>query len=323
MPVKRNKISSWKLPPSGHGFDPATSGITQSLLGAYLHCPYKYVYAVNGWQPRAKKTTTVFGSMVHDILAEIYSSGGLTEDEIRKRIETWETEDAGVGVPASDRFKAFPVLCEYQRFYADDFKSMKFTGIEQEFDVDYRGIRLRGKRDGRFVDPQGKAWIMEHKTKGRISEDNMLKRLSFDLQSLFYLFTDRIEHGNEDCIGVYYNVIRNPQIKPKAEEKLFDYSKRLVEDIRSREDFYFIRYFVQFTKQDVEHFRMELDAILYELLEIHNSKRVPYHTRVQCELPFPCKYLDACASGVMTNYVQENLYRELEEEHGSGKEEDA
>ncbi len=44
------------------------SGITQSMLGAFLSCRQKAAFQLAGWEPVGGSVALVLGSLAHDVL---------------------------------------------------------------------------------------------------------------------------------------------------------------------------------------------------------------------------------------------------------------
>lgn len=179
---------------------------------------------------------------------------------------------------------------------------------EQVFDVPYRlpsgrVVRLRGKWDSVDLIGRGKAaaiYLQENKTKGEVDEQQLKRQLSFDLQTVFYLTAlqelqntpptyapendwqvglwNRRDKG---VAGVRYNVVRRPlsggrgsivrhkpsKANPRGETSEEFYA-RLGGLIREDPGYWFMRWRVEITPEDVARFRREcLDPILESLCD--------------------------------------------------------
>ena len=195
---------------------------------------------------------------------------------------------------------------------------LRFDAPERIFGVRFAGAMLRGKIDGRFRDKNGGVWHFEHKNYSRISEDTLQKKLSFDLQNLFYLLADRVERG-ENIKGVLYNVLRRPEVRKEMPVgKIRQYVTGLIEKDPAH---YFIRWEIPYSAEDRAQFHAELVVKLDRLggniastqLYGANPLGMFYKNECACDLPWACPYLDACASGSMTGYTKtKSLFPELE-----------
>jgi hypothetical protein len=164
----------------------------------------------------------------------------------------------------------------------------------QVFDVTYtlpsgRKVRLRGKWDS--ADKTGdELWLQENKTKGRIDEQQILRQLKFDLQTMVYLIALKQEQLDSfwrrankkwrdlPLAGVRYNVVRRPLsggkgtivrhkgTKNKPEESLESYYARLAQYIKDEPHTYFMRWNCRVGEEDIRRFKTEsLDPILEQL----------------------------------------------------------
>jgi len=142
-----------------------------------------------------------------------------------------------------------------------------------------------------------------------------MKLLSFDFQNLFYCLIDKLEF-DEPLAGVLYNVVRKPQIKQKQKETLAEYQKRLIKDIASRPDFYFMRYEIPYTKTDINNFAEELKQKLNTIQTLTDKKELKqfYKCETACSNGmFTCEFLDACVSKKFTGYTKKKkIFSELD-----------
>lgn len=300
-------------------------GITQSLMSAFLQCRQKFVYALNRVSHPKKVSTTNFGSIVHYVLSVLYSAKSrpvASNILAALRVYKQENEAELLRIDAQKVERDFAVaeviLTKYLTYYATDWTDMIDRQAEEEIEFkpfDDKEIVGRCKIDGRYRDKQNKKWLMETKTKGRISEETLVKRLSFDPQNLFYLLADERE-TNESAIGVLYNIIRNPQIKPKVNESLKDFCDRLAEDVRVRPEFYFMRFEIPYTTIDKKRFVDHLRSIILEIDSLVKGERPLYRNCYGCDSPYECEYLDACASNSFSGYyIREKIFSELDCEY--------
>lgn len=277
------------------GYSIGKQGLSQSLITTFQTCPRKFLYKVNGYRSASKSGTFLFGNIVHEALDKLYSGVAIqwnmfelnfqkNKPQIFEGIDPQQIE--------TDFAMAEIVIDEYCKRYTDDFTEKKFVGVEEEFETEFQSVKLRGKKDGKCV-IAGKKWLMEHKTKSRISEDSLMKKLAFDFQNLFYMTCDEIDN-KEELAGVLYNVIRKPQLK-QGKKTLAEFCQRVREDIQSRPDFYFMRWEVPYTKVDKKQFRKELEQKICTIEEVI-ADNFFYKCENACDGMFSCEYLDNCAA---------------------------
>jgi len=296
-------------------------GITQSLMSSFLQCRQKFIYAINRMSSAKKTSTTNFGSIVHHGIAVLYSvKPHPVVSDIVGALRVYRKENAAdlARIDAQQVERDFAVaevmLTKYISYYMSDWMEMRDRQPEEEINFSpFDGSKIIGrcKIDGRYRDKANKKWLIEHKTKGRISEESLVKRLSFDPQNLFYLLADK-RQTKEEAIGVLYNIIRNPQIKPKVNETLPDFCKRLTEDINTRPEFYFLRFEIPYTSIDKKRFENHLREIILDIERLTKGESAVYRNCYACDSPYSCEYLDACASNSFADYFQrEKIFTEL------------
>jgi len=283
-------------------------GLSQSILKMFLECDYKFLYYLNLWDKPGKEENFFYGSCCHEILDNVYSSGKKpTIKKLEKYLDTYlqdqeEKELLDWITPQKlEYYRAVIVVVmnEYFKYYKADFK-LKFTQVESNFDVEWNGFRMTGKRDGMFK-KKGKHFLLENKTKSFIAEQTLEWQLELDFQNMYYMLSDWIERG-KIADGVMYNVIRRPQLKLGANESLQNFSKRLELDIKDRPDFYFKRWDVEYSKKQVELFQFELYEILIHMDRMVTGYRPAIHNRANCNNGFPCDFLEACGTDSFKNY---------------------
>jgi len=297
----------------------SVQGITQSLIAAFLQCRQKFVYILNRMSSPKKVERTLFGNIVHYALSVIYSvKPHPYVSDIQGAFRVYK-EDNKIELSAIDKKKverdfsvAEVVLTAYLSFYVKDWTEMKNREPEKEAEVKlFDKFVGRCKIDGRYTDKNKVKWLIETKTKGRISEESLVKLLAFDPQNLFYLLCDQVDSG-EEAIGVLYNIIRNPQIKQKQDETLQQFCERLRADIKLRPEFYFLRYEIPYTKDDKKRFEKQLYEIILDIDRLVKGENKVYRNCYSCESPYECEFLDACASNSFVGYQQkEKIFSEL------------
>lgn len=286
---------------SGPNGTNSQGGITFSLLCKFLVCRERFrCLVIDGLKAREGFNHRLeYGNMWH-LCEEVYGKNGdwlaalttYAKELCRKYTISQEDIDKWYRVCKAQ----FP---EYLKFWENrKVKDRRITLMsEVSFDVPYtlpsgRQVRLRGKWDQIFLDKEG-VKLQENKTKGDIDERAIGTQLKFDLQTMMYLIAldaDKDEIGNVlnnqelwydgwDIRGVVYNVVRRPlsggrhtivqhkptKSNPQGESKEA-YYERLQGLIASEPDFFFMRWNVGITQEDIKRFRKEcLDPILENL----------------------------------------------------------
>jgi len=296
-------------------------GITQGLIMCYLKCRVEFLLRINEWGTEENKKAFANGSITHDTLDKIYSYFMFHKKlpkltTIKKWIDTYDKKnkdwlgDSHKEDAVRIKAMAFVIVTEYIRFYKKDFEDLKILGAENIFDFKWKGFRLRGKKDLRYMQ-NDKVWIMETKTSARIEENTLAEKIAFDFQSQFYTFAEEQEYGHT-VAGVVYNVIRNPGHKLGKGETLFQFQNRLRREIRKDPRHFFKRWEIPFTKLDKMEFKQELLWKLNEINDLLNYRLKIYRNEKNCVTRFKCVFLRACASGKLVGYTKTHpLFVEL------------
>jgi len=289
--AQRNKQPLWK--------GPSVDGITQSMLNAFIICRERFrVRYILGLQPAdAFSHRLEYGQMWH-LCEESLAQGA---DKGNKR-DQWALLDA-YRVELCKRYPLqqeqilhwyrvcraqFPVYVDYWRKHKD-VKARKALRQEETFAVEYnlpsdRIVLLRGKWDSVDLIGSGRRagiWLQENKTKGDIDEQQLQNQLHFDLQTGIYLVAlgKAIEHDptswpNARLLGVRYNVIRRPlsggrhSIRQKKGQTTEDYYLELQGRIASEPEWFFMRWNVDVSHEDLDRYKERfLNPILEQLCD--------------------------------------------------------
>jgi hypothetical protein len=216
---------------------------------------------------------------------------------------------------------ASAVLPGYLARWLDDFKDVKWLSLEKPLAVkkaiDGKLYTVRGKPDGIFrTISDGRLWLFETKTKGKVNEDVQMDLLMFDLQTMLYMWMMWMEYG-EVPGGVIYNIVRNPLsagMKQKKDESLPQFIKRIETDTKTRSDHYYIRFQSSMVKSDLEAWEREFEQILRALIAWVNGGP-NYRNSAACYVGGrTCEFLPVCARGDRSKFVvRETPYPELVE----------
>ncbi len=242
----------------------------------------------------------------------------------RRAIEVGDT-DKNV---QSDLGMAKALFPAYVAHYAKSDAKRIWVEIEQVFDLppivrtspDRRLIvpRRRGKVDGVFQYPKANSlWALETKTASDINDDTLSLALAFDFQCLFYL-NALGQKLKRPFGGVLYNVIRKPKIGMKDDKTTEEYVEKIMADIKSRPDFYFVRYELSFPPQVQARFFEELKIKGQDFIDWWEGKLPTYRNESACRGKWNCEFLQVCAAGGdpdLAGFVQSRqLFRELLED---------
>jgi len=218
----------------------------------------------------------------------------------------------------------FPLYVQYWSKHSD-VKDRTPLLQEQVFHVPYklpsgRTVYLRGKFDSVDLIGKGKnaaIYLQENKSKGDIDEQQLKRQLGFDLQTFMYLIALSIFHASDNkckipvdtrykIAGIRYNVVRRPLSGGKgsirkhqptksnpAGETDAEFYARLAEVIMEDPGYFFMRWKVEVSQQDIERFKHEFfDNALEELcnwwhwVDSPEGRKNPFADPIHYRLPY-------------------------------------
>lgn len=314
-------------------------GITQSMLNTFLSCPEKMRLSYCQGLESTKSATSAmeFGNLVHDILDLVYSGfrdagdqqsfvedlqPNLTiaiDEYYGIKHEELLAEGSDVNALELNTALAGLILPIYFTTWKEDWSTFQWVALEEVFDevltIEYNGktynIRIRGKFDG-VVRINGKLWLFETKTKGRIEEDNIVDKLSLDLQVFLYFWAIQKKYG-EYPVGVVYNILRKPQQRRKADEDIKSFATRVGIEVRKDPAHYFMRINGSVTQAEIREWELEFHQIMKQLISWFEGD-FHYKNTTHCMGSFtPCLFLGLCGGGRHEFYrPRKKLFKELD-----------
>lgn len=317
------------------GYNLEQDGVTQSLLLCFMRCKRLCEFYMQGWQPLRLSGPIEFGSITHQVLAEVYGRlrgpkpKAVTPKHIKAILGSAlsEREQAAerAGAKELERLELQAaqlevVLPAYFDFWREDFSKTQWVDLETNFRLQhtsYKHFWLNGKIDGVLRRSKGKKeslWLLETKTRGQVVEDSLVDQLVMDFQSHFYALaiwkmTHRVPRG------VLYNIIRRPGLKQGQRESLPQYKERLTEDIAGRPEHYFKRFELAMEERDLVAFEQDLNYILREFEAWLAEKEQSPRNVTACFGRGVCQFVPACISGNLQGFIQRpSLFQELREE---------
>jgi len=282
-------------------------GITQSMLNQFLVCRERFrIRYVLGLQPPDDFNKAIeFGSLWHcaeeGLAAKDKDPWERLDNYLHELITRYPLKQADIIHWYEIVKLQFPIYVKHWAEH-DDVRNRTPLLQEEVFNVPYtlpsgRTVNLRGKFDSVDLIDKG-IWLQENKTKGDIDVEMLQRNLSFDLQTGFYLVA-LLEWHRTDSLGlqvpkgvsrvaslagVRYNVIRRPlsggkgSIKQKKNQTLEEFYEELAGIIQTAsgpdwgthpdDHFFFMRWKVDITPQDIETFKVQfLNPILEQLCD--------------------------------------------------------
>lgn len=282
---KQQTESLWK--------GPEVDGITQSLLGRFLACRERFrLLVVDGLTTADDFNHRLeYGNMWH-LCEEAYAAKQPWEEDLRAYVARLCSKYRHRQEQVAHWYEVcraqFPI---YAEFWAHYDKPIRPVSQEEVFAVPYtlpskRVVLLKGKWDSVDIVGTGKnarMYLQENKTKGDIDEQLLRRQLQFDLQTNVYLIALKLKMGQSKTplAGVRYNVVRRPlsggrgsirqrkptKSNPKGESSQAFYA-RLAGLIEDDPGYFFMRWTVEFTSEDLERFQTQfLTPILEQLCD--------------------------------------------------------
>lgn len=279
---------------------PEVDGITFSLLSRFLVCRERFrLLVVEGLRPVPTFSHRIeYGQMWH-VCEEAYAANETWEPVLKRYCaglaKKYPLAREQIALWSNVCRRQFPAYLGYWREQKVKKRSATKAVLLQEhaFDVRYalfqgrsqHTVRLRGRWDRVDLFSSGKGAevsLWEHKTKGKIDQGQLSRQLQFDLQTMLYLVAlttwqqDDAEtfpvEGKYPITRVQYNVVRRPlsggkhtirQCQKESEQAFYS---RLEGLIRDDPEYFFMRWEVTVTAEDIERFRHEcLDPLLLNL----------------------------------------------------------
>jgi hypothetical protein len=195
------------------------------------------------------------------------------------------------------------LITGYDARYANDHPYTTLA-VEETFDVPLRNpatgrpsrrFRLAGKIDAKVEDADG-LWLVDHKTTSEnLGAEGYWQHLAINGQISTYCLA-ALAQGLKP-VGMLWDVIRKPCIRPKDGEPPWAFRERLTADALERPDFYFHRRLVRRPEHELLTYAEEL----WELQqEIHDDEpnTLPRRCPTACySFGRYCGFLDLCATG--------------------------
>lgn len=314
-------------------YDYERDGITQGMLGMWMQCREQARLFLQGYSKGGTTMGLTYGSVGHGVLEHAYENfrlgknpGAPTDRQMSKylimtekqwklenpRPTRWALEDLEVALMFAKI--TLPVYFDY---WKNDFKKKNWQKVEGRWKIpfilkDGRKVTLRGMMDGMFK-TKG-MWLFESKFLSRINEGDIIDTLPLNLQVRLYL---RALWKTQNVVpsGVLYNVVRRIGLKQGKKETLKQFANRCAEDLKKRPEWYFYRFEVDNSKEDLLVFEEELHGMVQDFCDWYDGTGNHYKNSGSCIRVYGrCDYLDACSDHSTHNLIKRKVvFRELED----------
>lgn len=302
-------------------------GVSVTTLKTWMTCREATRLRLSGLKPRFVSFPLTFGDVVHQVhqlahraLKEKRIKGTPSKKDLQGWIaqveRQWRERNPKATAITLEDFELSLLFSEavlpiYFEYWEESLRAWKWIDVEDFFRLPIelangKVIPFVGKKDATFETGKSKGlWVLETKTKGRVQEEAIVDSLSMDLQTNGYLYATwklgkRIPHGS------VRNIIRRPGLRKGKKESMAAFAKRCAADVEDRPDYYFMRFELQVTREDLETFEQEFKGLLLEFWRWYYEIDRHYRNTSACESGFgrQCDFLAFCARGDMSRLAQ-------------------
>jgi hypothetical protein len=224
-------------------------GLTQSFINKFLECRKQcYLEYVEGWTKTTESMWFNYGHHVHHVLSHVYQDYKVpTFTEIERLLFEYRAKRFDLDKISPEQLRENQLIYEaaaqalkiYFTYYSTEFKN-NWLHTEKIFKVPFQDTFLTGKFDGVYENENGELWLMDHKCLSVFDEDTLILALPYDLQVNIYLYAAN-ELFQKFPSGLMYNIIKRPGIRLRKDENGKQFAQRVMLDILSKPEDYFIR----------------------------------------------------------------------------------
>lgn len=281
---------------------------THSRIKARMNCPrLEHLRYTEELVPIGRSAALDIGTAVHK---------GIEEWSVEEALKTFD------GIEPTDQNEADEIEIAKATVegmltgYMSRFEPFRRHTPEKEFRLPLlltggkksRKHFIAGKIDDIVHELDGD-WIVEYKTAGQLN-GAYFDRLYVDEQITMYCYAAKRMGFNP--IGVIYRVIRKPTIRPRKEESISQYTKRLIEEYGSRPEFYFYEQRLYRSQSELASFE---ESLRERILSFEKDKRAGrnYMNTGHCCVYAGCRYLPLCTgqNGAECLYEHKAAHEEL------------
>jgi len=303
-------------------YDFYRDGVTQSFINKFLTCKMqcKLEY-VDGWTPKKEPIWFTYGKLIHHVLSKCYELQQVPNySDIQHIILEYEKSLPQIATADMQTKEIIFGIAEmiipvYFSKYADDFKRLHIHN-ESNFNVKCsagihfnKDIWISGRFDGAFLTPEYDCWILDTKCLSMIDED-LGSYLPFDTQVMLYCWAMHKLHPNYNIKGFIYNIVRRPMHKMTLKDTSIKvFCERVIKDIMSRMDEFFIRIQVPITLEEINDW--EHKFLIPVLYEIERWSQLDYSSYVNSNALITkyghCAMFDLITKSDTTNYYKREV----------------
>jgi hypothetical protein len=280
--------------------------LTSSRLKSFRACPRQhYLSYVQGYRPRVEASAMAFGTAVHEALAAWWSTGPAGAFELA-------LQHLPVTLEPYARARAVAMLAGYQAFWESEGfealaveKEFKLPLLNPETNCASRTWQLAGKVDAIVRAPDGRCWVLEHKTTSEDASPGSAYRARLTLDGQVSQYVEGARALGYDVAGVIYDVLVKPALRPlgitktrKVPESPEEYGARCAEAILAEPHRYLARAEVVRLEQDREDWQFDVWQLAEQMRASARTGRAPRNPDACFRYGQPCAFWPVCTREV-------------------------
>jgi len=295
---------------------PSRDGVSPSFLEAWSRCRVAGSRYVEGWRKPRPSEGAWYGSYIHEVIdAVAVQRISLGENDwipqmkfVREVLHrTYDDLVAEQSFPSADTLQKLEdclllaeiVLPEYFLFWREEDSRRELLETERKLEVDFAGVRLKGRIDQSYKDLHGDVWVTDTKSRIRIVPQDLVSEMEQNFQIFFYGFC-LLRIDGVKVRGFERNLVRRPGLRRKKGEPRLQFFQRVREDVQKRPEFYFQRIPRPLERggAEIRDFKQHLRGMLREYLAWEKGERAHYADYLACKTSWGwCEHLDFCTRG--------------------------
>ena len=252
---------------------------------------YKWHY-IDGYTPYKKSHHITLGSAIHSAFDMYYNN--FSDAAVMAYAKNQINEEISKASPteAEDLTLVKYIMVGMWANFPKDLWTFAKIDPELKFRINLiDDIWFVGRIDGLVEDESGKLWVRELKTTS-MSFEQFERRSRTTSQGTGYVWAMR--KLGYPVVGMMYDFIKKPLLRKKVQDNVDSFGLRIVEDYKSRPEFYFKRHFSYRNEEELELFEQDLIKTALEIKQ--RSKENNWcRNQDQCwNFNAECPYLKIC-----------------------------
>lgn len=291
--------------------------LNSTRLKTYRACPRQHYLAfVAGYAPRAPAAALEFGTGMHAALAEWWTAGAATRFDaaLAALPATWDPFVRARATAMLIGYDAFWSLEGYEALAVE--QSFRLPLVNPETGHPSRTWVLGGTVDGIVRGPDGRVWVLEHKTTSEDASPGSPYRRRLAMDGQVSQYVEGAQALGFDVAGVIYDVLVKPDLRPlqptppdkrkytkagalyagqrERGETPVEYGARVVDALAAAPHRYFARVEVVRLEQERADWRFDVWQLAEQMRASARTGRAPKNPDACFRYGTPCAFFDAC-----------------------------